>query len=77
MVVEIKRVGEIAGVDQLLRYQERLDLDSRFAPTVGLFVAERIKPQARVYAASKGVECIEVDLAQLRDAVDLDRLTLF
>ncbi len=77
VVIEIKRVGEIAGVDQLLRYQERLDLDSRFAPTVGMFVAERIKPQARVYAASKGIECIEVDLAQYRDAADADRLTLF
>ncbi len=77
VVVEIKRVGEIAGVDQLLRYQERLDLDSRFAPTVGLFVAQRFKPQARVYAASRGVECIEVDLERLRAGVELDRLTLF
>ena len=75
VVIEIKRVGEIAGVEQLMRYQERLDLDSRFAPTVGVFVAERIKPQAKVFAESKGILCIEVDLATLRGEVD--RMTLF
>ena len=48
MVIEVKRIGEIAGVEQLLRYQERLDLDATLAPTNGLFVATRIKPQARV-----------------------------
>ena len=46
VVVEVKRVGEIAGVDQLLRYQERLDRDPQFAPTAGMFVAQQIKPQA-------------------------------
>ncbi len=66
VVVEVKRVGEIAGVEQLLRYQERLDLDASLAPTVGMFVATRIKPQARVFATSKGVECVEVDLEELR-----------
>jgi RecB family endonuclease NucS len=74
-VVEVKRVGEIAGVEQLLRYQERLDLDSRFAPTRGLLVAERVKPQARVFAESKGVEWLEVDLGRLRGEVQ--DLTLF
>ena len=76
VVVEVKRIGEIAGVDQLLRYQERLDRDSRFAPTLGVFVAERIKPQARVFAESRGVACVEIDLARLRGDVDPD-LTLF
>ena len=66
----------IAGVEQLLRYQERLDRDARFAPTVGVFVAQKIKPQARVYAESKGVDCIVVDLARLRGDVDPD-LRLF
>lgn len=75
IIVEVKRVGEIAGVEQLLRYCERLDRDSRFAPTTGWFVAERIKPQARVFAESKGVRCMEVDLAELRG--DLDHLRLF
>src|SRR5689334_4634545 len=76
VVVEVKRVGEIAGVEQLLRYQERLDRDARFAPTVGFFVAERIKPQAKVYAESKGVTWIEIDLDTLRDGAD-PGLTLF
>jgi RecB family endonuclease NucS len=66
VVVEVKRVGEIAGVEQLLRYQERLDRDPQFAPTAGMLVAQQIKPQARVYAQSKGVACVEIDLARLR-----------
>jgi RecB family endonuclease NucS len=76
IVVEVKRVGEIAGVEQLLRYQERLDRDPSFAPTVGMFVAQLIKPQAKVYAQSKGVTCVEIDLDRLRGGVDPD-LTLF
>jgi len=66
VVIEVKRVGEIAGVEQLLRYQERLDRDGSLAPTRGMFVATRIKPQARVFAESRGVECVEVDLGALR-----------
>jgi RecB family endonuclease NucS len=66
VVVEVKRVGEIAGVEQLLRYQERLDRDGTLAPTIGMFVATRIKPQARVFAESRGVLCVEVDLETLR-----------
>jgi RecB family endonuclease NucS len=76
IVVEVKRVGEIAGVEQLLRYQERLDLDPSLAPTKGLFVATRIKPQARVFAQSRGVECVEIDLEELRAGAPLD-LRLF
>jgi RecB family endonuclease NucS len=76
IVVEVKRVGEIAGVDQLLRYQERLDRDPGLAPTVGILVAQLIKPQAKVYAESKGVACIEIDLLRLRGGIDPD-LTLF
>ena len=76
VVVEVKRVAEIAGVDQLLRYQERLDRDPQYSPTVGMLVAQHIKPQARVYAESKGVACVEVDLARLRGDVDPD-LKLF
>ena len=66
VVVEVKRVGEIAGVEQLLRYQERLDRDARLAPTRGMFAATRIKPQARVFAESRGVACVELDLDELR-----------
>jgi hypothetical protein len=76
VVVEVKRVGEIAGVDQLLRYQERLDRDPSLAPTLGMFVAQQIKPQARVYAESKGVACVEIDLERLRGDVE-PGLTLF
>jgi RecB family endonuclease NucS len=75
VAVEIKRVGEIAGVEQLLRYLERLDRDTRFAPTRGMFVAQRFKPQAKVFAESKGIVCVEVDLDTLRGEVD--HLTLF
>ncbi len=67
VVIEIKRVGEIAGVEQLLRYQARLDRDGRLAPTRGMLAATRIKPQARVFAESQGVECVEVDLEELRE----------
>jgi RecB family endonuclease NucS len=76
VVVEIKRIGEIAGVEQLLRYQERLDRDGTLAPTRGLFVATRIKPQARVFAESRGIDCVEVDLDDLRGAAPPD-LRLF
>jgi RecB family endonuclease NucS len=76
VVVEVKRVGEIAGVEQLVRYQERLDRDARFAPTVGFFVAERIKPQAKVFAESRGITCIEIDLTELRDGAE-PKLRLF
>jgi RecB family endonuclease NucS len=76
VVVEVKRVGEIAGVEQLLRYQERLDLDPSLAPTVGMFVATRIKPQAKVFATSRGVLCVEIDLDELRAGAPLD-LRLF
>ena len=70
IVVEVKRVGEIASVEQLLRYQERLDRDPRFAPTLGMLVAQSIKPQAKVFAESKGVAWVEVDLEELRGGVD-------
>ena len=76
VVVEIKRVGEIAGVEQLIRYQERLDLDTRLAPTRGMFVATRIKPQARVFATSRGIDCVEVALDDLREH-DAPHLKLF
>ncbi len=76
VVVEVKRIGEIAGVEQLLRYQERLDLDGTLAPTIGMFVATRIKPQARVFAESRGVVCVEIDLDELRAGAPVD-LRLF
>jgi endonuclease len=74
VVIEVKRVGEIASVEQLLRYQERLDRDPRFAPTLGMLVAQSIKPQAKVFAESKGVAWVEVDLDELRGGVDTLKL---
>jgi RecB family endonuclease NucS len=70
IVIEVKRVGEIAGVEQLLRYQARLDRDARFAPTAGMLVAQQIKPQAKVFAESKGVAWLEIDLDELRGNLD-------
>ncbi|MGI8751627.1 MAG: endonuclease NucS [Acidimicrobiales bacterium] len=66
VAVEIKRRGEIDGVEQLTRYLERLDLDGRLRPVRGIFAAQRIKPQARVLAASRGITCVEVDYDSLR-----------
>lgn len=76
VAVEIKRRGEIDGVEQLTRYLARLDLDGRLRPVRGLFVAQQIKPQAQVLAAARGIECVEVDYEELRGAAP-DRLTLF
>jgi RecB family endonuclease NucS len=76
VAVEIKRVGDIAGVEQLARYLERLDLDGRLRPVRGIFAAQTIKPQAKVLAASRGIECVELDYDAMR-GMALDHLTLF
>jgi endonuclease len=76
VAVEIKRRGEIDGVEQLSRYLERLDLDGRMRPVRGIFAAQQIKRQAQVLAASRGIQCVEVDYDELRGA-ETDRLTLF
>ena len=76
VAVEIKRRGEIDGVEQLARYLERLDLDSRLAPVRGMFVAQSITPQAKTLAEARGVEAIEVDYDGLRE-IESDELTLF
>ena len=76
VAVEIKRRGEIDGVEQLARYLERLDLDGRLRPVRGIFAAQLIKPQAQVLASARGIECVEVDYEQLKGAGD-GRLTLF
>jgi len=64
--VEIKRRGEIDGVEQLARYLERLDLDGRLRPVRGILAAQRVKPQARVLAIARGIEWVEVDYDRLR-----------
>ncbi|HLI00555.1 MAG TPA: endonuclease NucS [Acidimicrobiales bacterium] len=76
VAVEVKRRGEIDGVEQLVRYLERLDLDGRLRPVRGIFAAQLIKPQARVLAAARGIDCVEVDYDVLRGAAPAP-LTLF
>jgi RecB family endonuclease NucS len=66
VAVEIKRRGEIDGVEQLTRYLERLDRDPLLRPVRGVFAAQEIKPQARVLAASRGIDCVVVDYDALR-----------
>ncbi|MCZ6567246.1 MAG: endonuclease NucS [Actinobacteria bacterium] len=76
VAVEIKRRGDIDGVEQLWRYLERLDNDPRLAPVRGIFAAQVIAPQARVMAEARGIEAIEVDYDGLREAEDTE-LRLF
>ncbi len=76
VAVEVKRRGEIDGVEQLARYIERLDNDSRLAPVRGIFAAQTITPQARVLAESRGIDSIEVDYEGLREVEDIE-LRLF
>jgi endonuclease len=75
VAVEIKRRGEIDGVEQLTRYLERLDRDPLLRPVRGLLAAQEIKPQARVLAAARGIGCVVVDYDELRGIEsDLPRL---
>ena len=76
IAVEIKRRGEIDGVEQLGRYIERLDRDPLLRPVRGIFAAQRVKRQARVLAAERGIEWVEVDYDMLRDR-ESDELRLF
>ena len=66
IAVEVKRRGDIDGVEQLARYLERLERDPNLRPVQGVFVAQSIKPQAKVVAADRGITCVEVDYDELR-----------
>jgi endonuclease len=66
VAIEVKRRGEIDGVEQLVRYIERLRLDSSLGDVRGVFVAQVVKPQARVLAEARGLRWIEVDYDELR-----------
>jgi endonuclease len=66
VAVEVKRRGEIDGVEQLARYVERLHLDSSLGVVRGVFVAQVVKPQARVLAEARGFRWVEVDYDTLR-----------
>lgn len=66
VAIEVKRRGEIDGVEQLSRYLEFLNQDPRLAPVRGVFVAQEIKPQAKVLAGERAIDCVEVDYDELR-----------
>jgi len=66
VAIEVKRRGDIDGVEQLARYIERLHLDSSLGDVRGVFVAQVVKPQARVLAEARGFRWVEVDYDELR-----------
>jgi RecB family endonuclease NucS len=76
VAVEIKRMGNIDAVEQLTRYLERMHEDPVLAGCRGILVAQRIAPQARTLAASRGIDWVEVDLAVVRGDREAE-LTLF
>ena len=70
VAVEIKRIGEIDGVEQLTRYLERMQRDPELVPVRGILAATIVRPQARVLAESRGIGWVEVDLPSLRGEED-------
>jgi RecB family endonuclease NucS len=70
VAVEIKRRGEIDGVEQLTRYLELLNRDPKLRPVRGIFAAQEIRPQARVLAEDRGIACAVVDYDALRGMDD-------
>lgn len=76
VAVEVKRRGEIDGVEQLTRYLELLNRDPLLAPVSGVFAAQEIKPQARVLAEDRGIRCVILNYDALR-GIERDELTLF
>jgi RecB family endonuclease NucS len=76
VAVEIKRIATMESVEQLTRYLERIRLDPAMASCRGVLVAKWIKPQARVLAGARGIDCVEVDIEVLRGNREPE-LTLF
>ena len=76
VAIEIKRRGEIDGVEQLARYLEFMERDPALRPVRGMFVAQVIKPQAKALAAERGIVCVEVDYDDLR-GVERAQTSLF
>jgi len=71
VAVEIKRRGDIDGVEQLTRYLELMNRDPHLAPVVGVFAAQEIKPQARTLASDRGIRCVTLDYLALRGLDDV------
>src|SRR5690349_3364337 len=76
VAVEIKRRGEIDGVEQLTRYLELLNRDPLLVPVQGVFAAQLIKPQARTLAEDRGIRCVTLDYDALR-GIESDEFRLF
>ncbi|KYH45810.1 endonuclease NucS [Branchiibius sp. NY16-3462-2] len=70
VAVEIKRRGDIDGVEQLTRYLELLNRDTSLAPVTGIFAAQQIKPQARTLAQDRGIRCVTLDYDALKGIDD-------
>jgi hypothetical protein len=70
VAVEIKRRGDIDGVEQLTRYLALLNRDPLLAPVRGVFAAQEIRPQARVLAEDRGIRCVTLDYDSMRGADD-------
>ncbi|MCI2956925.1 endonuclease NucS [Agromyces atrinae] len=70
VAVEIKRRGDIDGVEQLTRYLELMNRDPRLAPVAGVFAAQEIKPQARTLAEDRGIRCVVLDYDAMRGIDD-------
>jgi RecB family endonuclease NucS len=73
VAVEIKRRGEIDGVEQLTRYLELLNRDPLLTPVRGVFAAQEIKPQARVLAEDRGIRCVTLDYNAMRGVDDVSQ----
>ena len=76
IAVEVKRRGDIDGVEQLTRYLELMNRDPKLRPVRGIFAAQEIKPQARTLAKDRGIDCVVVDYDELR-GLDDPSLRLF
>ena len=76
IAVELKRRGEIDGVEQLTRYLEFLNRDGNLRPVTGVFAAQEIKPQARVLAQDRGIRCLLLDYDAMR-GIESNELKLF
>ena len=76
IAVEIKRRGEIDGVEQLTRYLDFLNRDPLIKPVRGIFAAQEIRPQAKVLAEDRGIQCVVIDYDEIR-GVESNRLRLF
>ena len=72
VAIEIKRRGDIDGVEQLTRYLELMNRDPRLAPVAGVFAAQEIKPQARTLALDRGIRCVTLDYDAMRGLDDSD-----